>query len=267
MKILGFSTGMYGWYERHWLDYKKEPSLEEIFRSCKEAGMDAVEVDPLPEVVSLAKANGLSISGSYVGLPLHESSINIEETVMPIARRLAEAGGRDLLVNADPKGGWGVSLPKTEDEFKRQGDHLSRIASAAGALGLKVSMHNHADDQHNAAGDLRSVLEYSSPEVGLCIDTGWAYVAGFDPIEWIQKYPERIHAFHLRNQNGPIPTEDLIDGDINMRNLIRALKDIEYKGWLAFELWHREDNHPQRSMVEDTRISIDYLKQAIREIG
>lgn len=267
MKILGFSTGMYGWYERHWLDYKEEPSLDEIFRFCREAGMDAVEIDPLPEVVTLAKSYGLSISGSYVGLPLHESSINIEETVLPIARRLAEAGGRDLLVNADPKGGWGVSLPKTEDEFKRQGDHLSRIASAAGALGLKVSMHNHADDKHNAEGDLRSVIEYSSPEVGLCIDTGWAHVAGFDPIEWIQKYPERIYAFHLRNQNGRIPTEDLISGDVNMQNLIRKLNKIDYNGWLAFELWHREDNHPRRSMVEDTRISIDYLKQAIQVIG
>lgn len=267
MKTLGFSTGMYGWYERHWLDFNKEPSLEEIFRSCREAGMDAVEIDPQPEIVNLAKSYGLSISGSYIGLPLHESTINIEETVMPIARRLAEAGGIDLVVNADPKGGWGVSLPKTEEEFKIQGDHLSRIASAVGALGLKVSMHNHADDQHNAEGDLHSVLKYSSPEVGLCIDTGWTYVAGFDSIEWIQKYPDRIHAFHLRNQKGGIPTEDLIDGDINMRNLIRALYDIEYNGWLTFELWHREDNHPKRSMVEDTRISIDFLKQAIQEIG
>src|SRR5690606_34755029 len=164
MNILGFSSGMYGWYERHWMDFKEEPSLDEIFRSCAEAGLDAVEVDAQPEIVQLAKSYGLAISGSYIGLPLHESSINIEETVMPVARRLSEVNGRDLLINADPKGGWGVALKKTEDEFKRQGEHLSNIADVVRDLGLKVSMHNHADDKHNAEGDLRSVIEYSRSE-------------------------------------------------------------------------------------------------------
>src|SRR5690606_13177892 len=94
MNILGFSSGMYGWYERHWMDFKEEPSLDEIFRSCAEAGLDAVEVDAQPEIVQLAKSYGLAISGSYIGLPLHESSINIEETVMPVARRLSEVKDR-----------------------------------------------------------------------------------------------------------------------------------------------------------------------------
>src|SRR5690606_41945913 len=94
-------------------------------------------------------------------LSLHDAlpiSINIEETVMPVARRLSEVNGRDLLINADPKGGWGVALKKAEDEFKRQGEHLSNIADVVRDLGLKVSMHNHADDKHNAEGDLRSVI-------------------------------------------------------------------------------------------------------------
>lgn len=267
MNILGFSTGMYGWNERYWLDHQREASWEELFRDCAESGMDAVEIDPQPEWVQLAKDFGLQISGAYVGLPLHEAGLNIEDSVMPVARRLAEAGGRDLLINADPKGGWGVSLPKTEDEFKRQGEYLAQIASAVRALGLKVSMHNHADDRHNAEGDLRSVIEYSSSDVGLCIDTGWAYAAGFDPVDWVRQYTDRVYAFHLRNQNGKIPAEDLVEGDIDMRQLIRVLDQINYQGWLALELWHPEDTRPQRSMVEDTRRSIQYLKKIIQEIG
>ncbi|WP_078382481.1 sugar phosphate isomerase/epimerase family protein [Sutcliffiella halmapala] len=267
MKILGYSTGMYGWNERYYLDKKESPSWDQLFRDCAEAGLDAVEIDPTPELVQLAKSYGLSISGAYIGLPLHEEEIDIETLVLPVARRLAEAGGQDLVINADPKGGWGVALPKTEEEFKRQGVHLSRISAAVSGLGLKVSMHNHADDRHNADGDLRSVIEYSSQEVGLCIDTGWAHVAGFDPIEWLKKYSDRTHAFHLRNQQGLIPTEDLLDGEIDMKELVSALNEVEYKGWLTFELWHREDNHPRRTMVEDTKLSIDFLKQAIREVN
>jgi inosose dehydratase len=263
MNILGFSTAFYGWTERYWRENNKEASWEELFRNCAEAGLDAVEIDAEPKLVSLAKSYGLSISSSYVGLPLHEKSINIEETVLPVARRLAEAGGRDLLINADPKGGWGVALPKTEDEFKVQGDHLAKIASAVSGLGVKVSMHNHADEKHNAEGDLRSVIDYSSPDVGLCIDTGWAYVAGFDPIEWIKKYPNRVYSFHLRNQNENTSTEDIIDGNIDMRGMLHELKKINYEGYLTFELVHYEETQAKRTMVEDTRLSVDFLKKVL----
>jgi inosose dehydratase len=265
MNILGFSTALYGWTDRYWRENNKEASWEELFRFCAESGLDAVEIDAEPELVKLAKSYGLSISSSYIGLPLHEPSINIEEAVLPVARRLAEAGGRDLLINADPKGGWGVSLPKTEEEFKIQGQHLANIAAAVSDLGIKVSMHNHADDQHNAEGDLRSVIEYASPEVGLCIDTGWAYVAGFDPIEWIKKYPNRVYSFHLRNQKGKTSTEDIIDGDIDMPGMIHELKKINYEGYLTFELVHYEETQAKRSMVEDTRISVEFLKKAIED--
>lgn len=258
MIIKGFSTAMYGWQVRYGLD-GREFSWEEVFRKCAEAGLNAVEMDPDPDLISLAKQYGLSISGSYMGFNLHEEVIPLEETVKPFAERLAEAGGTDLVVNADPKGGWGVALPKTEDEFKRQGEHLTRIAAIAEQWGLKASLHNHADEKHNAEGDLRSVLEYASPNVGLCIDTGWAHVAGYDPIDWIRKYPGRVDAFHLRNQNGRIPSEDLLEGEIPMQKLLHTLADTGYNGWLTFELLHSEENRPIRTMEEDVRRSVDYL--------
>ncbi|MCF2937830.1 sugar phosphate isomerase/epimerase [Paenibacillus alkaliterrae] len=266
MEIKGFSTSMFGWNVNYWTQ-DKEPVWEEIFRECVEAGLDAVEIDAVPEQTETAKALGLAVSGTYVGLALHEpfEALDIDNNVIPAARRLAEAGGTDLIINADPKGGWGEAQPKTEEEFRRQGDNLARIAAAVRPLGLKVSLHNHAADKHNAEGDLRSVIEYASPEVGLCIDTGWAHAAGCDPIDWIRKYPDRVAALHLRNQNGDIPTEDILTGEINMRDLIAALAEIGYTGWLSFELWHREDNNPQRTLTEDTRLSIEGLKRWLAE--
>ncbi|TFE26281.1 sugar phosphate isomerase/epimerase family protein [Cohnella luojiensis] len=263
MKIKGYSTGLYGWQVKYWAE-GKEPSMEEIFRECAEAGLDAVEIDPVPETAALARSFGLSVSGSYAGLPLHEpiENLRIEETLLPIARRLAENGGRDLVINADPKGGWDYPLDKTEDEFKRQGDNLTRIALAVNSLGLAVSMHNHAASLHNAEGDLRSVIEYGAREIGLCIDTGWAHIAGCDPIGWIRKYPERVTAFHLRNQTGLVPAEDLAEGDIDMRKLLGVLDVIGFQGWLTLELFHPLETQAKRTLMEDVRRSVEFLKES-----
>ncbi|RAP77595.1 sugar phosphate isomerase/epimerase family protein [Paenibacillus montanisoli] len=264
IKSKGFSTGLYGYQVEYWKN-SQDPNLDEILRAVAEAGMNAVELDPTPDMLELAKKHGLAISGAYVGLQLHEpfETLNIEETVVPVAKRVAEAGGTDLVINADPKGGWNEPQPKTEEEFKLIGDNLSRIAAAVSGLGLKVSLHNHASDKHNADGDLRAVIEYASKEVGLCVDTGWAHVAGLDPVEMLRIYPDRIYAFHFRNQFGRVPSEDLTVGEIDMKQVMQAASDIGYEGWLTFELLHEEGTGAKGTLAEATATSIAFLKTCI----
>jgi sugar phosphate isomerase/epimerase len=270
MRIKGISTGMYGWQERYWRE-GKDAEWAELFRDCAQAGVAAVEIDPFPEVAELAAGYGLSVSASYVGLPLHEPLgwSELEDLVLPVAERLARAGGSDLLINADPKGGWGAPERKTEDEFKRQGEQLTRIADAVRSFGLNVCMHNHAADRHNAEGDLRSVIEYAAPDVGLCIDTGWAHAAGIDPLQWIRQYPGRVYAFHLRNQQsavsaGSIPTANLAEGDIDMRGIVMELAALGYSGWLGLELLQPPEPPAGYNMIEQVKTSIDYLNRLMK---
>lgn len=267
MKVQGFSSNLFGWYARNELD-GIDRSLEGILHDCSVAGLDAVEIEPFPENLKLLKANQLKLSSSYYGALFHEpwNSLNAQQNILPLAEQLKDAGGRDLIVNADPKGGWGSPLPKTEDELKRQGENLARLADLLHPLGVRLCFHNHADTKEMAEGDLRSVVAYSSPNVGLCVDTGWAHVAGCDPIDWIKRYPDRVLAFHLRNQRGTVPTENVWDGEIDMVRLVNSLKEIHYNGWLTFELWHRPDNAPQKSMIEDVKESIMYLKKLMLSI-
>lgn len=259
MNIRGYSSNLYGWTER-WNADGKAVEWKEIFQACADSGLDAVEIDADPERLRLLRDYGLAVSASYIGLQLHDTYEPLEAALLPYAERLAAAGGADLLVNADPYGGWKQPLPKPEDLVKRQGENLSRLAEQASRLGLQLSLHNHAADRHNAEADLRSVIDFADPSVGLCVDTGWAHVAGCDPIDWIRRYPERIKACHLRNQRGSTPTEDLTEGDIDFLALTGALTEIGYEGWLALELWHPPTTNAVRSMEDDVRRSIDYLK-------
>ncbi len=261
MKIRGFSSGLFGWKTRCLHD-GHDPVMENILRDCKASGLDAVEVDATPELLGLMRANGLAVSAAYTNILLHKpyAELKIKETILPMAERLAQAGGTDLLINPNPKGGWEDPQLKTEDEIKHQGENLTHIAELIKPFRLKLCTHNHAAQKQNAERDLRAVVEYTGSEVGLCIDTGWAHVSGFDPIEWVRTYPNRVFALHFRNQMGVIPSEDLLEGEIRMPDLMKELSEIGYDGWISLELWHREDNHPQRTMMEDVSRSIEYLR-------
>lgn len=254
---------MYGWIERWKMDGKK-PDWGEIFDACREAGLDAVEIDATPEKHRLARACGLSVSASYLGLPLHLpfEELDIHKTVLPFAERLAATEGTDLILNADPID-WKSPVQKTEEQFQYQGENLSRIAELVTPMGLEVCLHNHSTDSYTAEGDLRSVIDYADKNVGLCVDTGWAHVAGMNPIAWITSYPERIFAFHFRNHRGNVPTEDLLEGELDIEAVVDAAKAADYEGWFSLELWHPEETRPERSMTEDVRRSIDYLKEII----
>lgn len=264
MNVVGFSSNLYGFLEQYW-SAGKDVCMREIFTKCKEAGLDAIEVDPTEEIIELANEFGLKISGGYMGLPFHEEGINIEETVMPVARRLATVGAKELIINADPKGGWGAnSQPKTEEEFKRQGEYFSLIAAKVKDLGLRVSMHNHAADAHNASGDLRSVFEYATPDVGLCLDTGWAHVAGDDVATLIRTYKDRIYSLHFRNQEGAISTQEVGVGNVNMAEVVAALKEINYDGWFTFEILHSQEVNSEKTLTEAIKDSIEFLNNEIK---
>lgn len=259
MNLRGFSSNMYGWVER-WKADGKEPEWSDLYRACAEAGLDAVETDATPEKLALVRSYGLAVSASYIGLLLHGDYESLEAEVLPYAERLAAAGGTDLLVNADPYGGWKQPLPKPEELVRRQGDNLSRLAGKLHPYRLQLSLHNHAADKHNAEADLRSVVQYADAAVGLCVDTGWAHVSGCDPVAWVRQYPERVKAFHLRNQRGRVPAEDVTEGDIDMKAVLLAASEAGYDGWLALELWHPPETRPVRTMTEDVQRSIAYLR-------
>ena len=262
----GVSTATYGWQERYRADGVPF-SLDRMLRDVAAAGFDAIEIDPEGGAAAACTRFGLRVSGAYVGVPLHLPwpEWEPERSVLDLAQHLAAAGARDVVVNADPKGGWAARQSKSEDELRRQGDNLSRLAAAVSAAGLRLSMHNHADRRADCEGDLRSVVEYASPEVGLCVDTGWAMVAGCDPVAWVRQHRDRVRAVHLRNQRGTVPTEDLLDGDMDLGAMIAALRGVGYAGWMTFELWHPESTRPQRSMLEDAQRSVREVRRLLSE--
>ena len=255
MRPQGVATALYGWMERYRRD-GVEWDWRMLYGACAAAGVDAVETDPKPDKLAVLSDLGLAVSGAYLGLPLADPEpLDPAASVLPTAEWLAAAGGRTLTVNADPRRD---GAPRTADDARRVGERLSALATLVRPLGLRVALHNHADRYDDALLDLDSVTRYAAEDVGLCIDADWAAVAGHDPVRWAREHASRVHGLHLRNGRGRVPTEDLLDGDVDVPSLLAALPD--YDGWLTLELWHPDEMVPARSMQEDTRLAAETLR-------
>ncbi|MFC5703981.1 sugar phosphate isomerase/epimerase family protein [Cohnella faecalis] len=266
MNSKGYSSAHYGFlheYER--LNGTSIP-MEVLVRKIAESGVRAFESDPTDELVSLAKEHGLHISAAYIGLNLHETadSLQLDNKLLPLLERMARHEVPTLLLNADPKGGWSSPEVKTEDELKQQGENIARVDQIAKAHGIECCFHNHGATKPLAEGDLRSVTEFDGKEVKLCIDTGWAHVAGYDPIEWIRTYSDRVSAVHLRNQRGPVPSVQFDEGELNAAQLLSALREIGYSGWLTFELYHMAETMSALSVAEATKRSAAFVENFYR---
>lgn len=166
------ATALYGWMERFARDGVAW-DWHSLYGACAASGVEGVETDPTPEKREILEGLGLRASASYIGMPLTPrfGELDIEGRVLPVARRLAEAGGRVLVMNSDAADA-ARTLPRTPADVARQGENLSRIAELVAPLGLRVALHNHADTYDDAAADLASVIEHADAAVGLCVDTG-----------------------------------------------------------------------------------------------
>jgi sugar phosphate isomerase/epimerase len=261
--LKGYSTALFGWSDK--LRQAGEPvDYDAIFRQCKEAGFQAIEMSStrLSQLDNI-QDSGLQVSALYTDYALHQKDLTsqLKEEIVNLAERLAATACSDVLVNASPKGSWSERELKNEDDLKRQGEYLTLISELVAPYGMRVSMHNHAAEKIHAEADLRSVIDYADSCVGLCVDTGWAHVAGCNPLEWIRSYPSRIFSTHLRNQRGDVPTEDLLEGDMAIGSMVRELQQVGYAGWISLELWHRADTLAQSTMKDAARRSLQMLDQ------
>ncbi|MEW6359048.1 MAG: sugar phosphate isomerase/epimerase [Planctomycetota bacterium] len=241
---------------------QEEKTVENFLKEAAEAGYEAVEfVMEVGDVAAIVRERGLKVCGGYVGGPLHLPWEQIAtEKMLAVARQLGELGADYLCVNSDPKGNWSKRERKSDDELKRQGENLSRLAREVKPLGLRILLHNHANTKPLHLDDLKSVSDYADPSVGVCLDTGWALTSEDDPVACARRLGKRLGGLHLRNQRRDVPVEWLGEGDMDVAAFLNVLKKNSYNGWLTTELWHRNDVKVTQSLMEDHRRTVELLR-------
>jgi inosose dehydratase len=154
-------------------------------------------------------------------------------------------GDRNRALSASPRldrAGWA-----------RFGEKLTEVADYVAAAGMRLAYHHHLGTVVESGEDIEQFLEATGPSVGMTIDTGHAALGGVDAVWLIRTHPQRVTHVHCKDIRGEIFRKIKAegasflsgvlhgmftvpgDGDIDFKEVVRALAAIGYSGWIIVE--------------------------------
>jgi L-ribulose-5-phosphate 3-epimerase len=228
------------------------PTLTEKFKAAKEAGFAGVEMEsPGMNVEETKKAiaeSGLPVDGTVCGQhwavrhtsPDADTRAKALENLKTGIRDTHAVGGHSILLVV----GKGEDGPESEI-WKRSVDNIKQAVPLAAELGVQIVIENvwnqfcydHAGGADQTAEKfVKYVDEFHSPWVGMQFDIGnhWKYGSMGD---WIRQLDRRVFKLDVkgfsRKENKFTP---IGGGDIDYADVRKALKEINFYGWLAAEV-------------------------------
>jgi sugar phosphate isomerase/epimerase len=89
-------------------------------------------------------------------------------------------------------------------------DELNAAATAAAGYGLRVGYHNHhfeLESRIEGRHALEVLADRLAPEVGLEVDTYWAFAGGADVPALLGRLGDRVLALHVKDGDGSLDTK------------------------------------------------------------
>ena len=104
--------------------------------------------------------------------------------------------------SARSSGGHGLST-LTADDFKRIAALMNSVAEKTRSAGLQYAYHNHDFEfrtLNNGQIGYDILLSETDPsKVKFELDCGWMVVAGYSPVQYFERYPNRYRMMHVKD--------------------------------------------------------------------
>ena len=234
---------------------------------------------------------GLGLAGGYLELPFSEPGklrpalgeldalLDLFDAAADAARpphpTLADAGSPDRAA-LPGRAALDPSVGLDDAGWARFAEGLAVAVARCRERGYEPTFHHHTATYVEAQWEIDRLLELS--DVGLCLDTGHLLLGRGDPVRAIREWAARINQVHLKDARRAIleqivadaaPVQEiwrrrafcpLGEGDIPIVDVLGALTDIGYAGWLVVEQDVLPDpDHPERP-AEEQRRNREYLR-------
>jgi len=263
---------------------------EEIQKICQHAGMAGIEGMPrlfpsqdagaLDEIAASYRAVGLEFDSFHLPLDLENDIASFYETfrqeAVAVSQRWMECAaalGSRVVIQHPTTNRCNAEVEGLDGYFTQLGKSLETLLPFAASLNLTVALENLPPGERGGRFSARPehferiIAEFADPNLGFCLDTGHALIAGG---------PERAHdfldvmaphmaAFHLADNAGDRDSHLAPGhGSVDWGPVFRKAAEIEHSHTMCIETPpFAPGNHPSYSldswkkMVGDTDALVD----------
>ncbi len=197
------------------------------------------------EYDKICKDYGILPLSSHSGINLENAEAVIEDT--------AAAGMQYLVLPSIPK-----EKRQTLYDYKRLADEFNKIGEKCNKAGLKFGYHNHAFEFEKIEGKVPYDILLESTDPELCfmqVDFYWMVYGGYDPLDYIKRYPGRFELWHVKDMDKTEQREstEIGQGIIDFPGLFKKKKKSGMKYYFV------EQEEFKMDMVESITMSYKYL--------
>jgi sugar phosphate isomerase/epimerase len=144
---------------------------------------------------------------------------------------------------------------------------LAQADKLATEYGVNIAVHNHGRHHHYGSIEaLQELFSMVSPSLGLCLDTAWALDSGIDPLEFAQRFRERLYGIHIKDfvfDSAGEPREVVVGtGDLDLDGINRYVIDTNFDGFYTLEYEGDADNP-----VPVTKECVEAIRASWARIG
>ena len=193
-----------------------------------------------------------------INIKMVSAHCNIKEDFEKKAAQAAEIGMEYLICP------W-VGPQKSMDDWKKVTDEFNACGEICKKNGIKFAYHNHAYTFKAFSGMIPHdfVMENTDPAlVDHEMDIYWVVTGGADPIEFLNKYPNRFRLCHIKDRMKTAPADermascDLGTGKIDFPKILKVAKE---KGMKYFIL--EQERYDNSTPLKSVEVGAKYLKE------
>lgn len=251
-----------------------------VAHQAKAAGFDAIEVAFSPggaltpetsdadikKIAAAIRAEGVEIAGLATGMlweaPLSHPDTKVREKGKQIVRRMIAAApvlGVDaiLVVPAAVDVFFLPDAPVVDyrDAWSRSSEVVASLVGEAEKAGVTIGIENVWNRFLMSPMEMVQYIDqFKSKNVGAYFDAGNVMLFGY-PEQWVRALGKRIVRVHVKDFKRSVGTAggfvDLLGGDVNWPEVVNALREVGYDGYVTAEMIPPYTHYPE-VLIENT---------------
>ena len=268
--------------------------LEQCLSEASEAGFTGIESGgkfpkKSEELIPLLQKHNLKLCSGWYSANLRKNSVKDEIILIQEQLKLFQDCKAPCIVFAevsdsiagDPNRPLSSRPQMNKDEWNEYCKKISEMGKYLEDQDMPLAYHHHMGTVIETEDDTKRLLENTSDQVKLILDTGHMLFAKGNSVKIAEDYKDRIIHIHCKDMREDILNKSLEkdwsfrkaflegaftvpgDGCIDYKPLLKYLKNIDYKGWLVVEA---EQDPAKANPLEYAKKGFKYLSEVCADI-